>query len=195
MTELTEKLLKMREKYLGVENVKNDLKDDFKLSRFCGEFKNVDKQSNPLKLMDVGFIIPDMCTYHEAIKSFYTYDNQNDFIETIHKSFIGLRRALCVYSSKSRKNLISKQKLSLDVAIYMQPIYTKPIGELEFPSGTIGPQKMYIWRGLSFKISGVMKSKNPWPVSGYELTILNEKMQIEERAFYVCLDEIEEGGN
>ena len=68
MTELTEKLLEMRKKHLGVENEKNDLKDDF-----CGEFKNIDKKSNPLKLMDVGFIIPNMCTYNKAISSFYTY--------------------------------------------------------------------------------------------------------------------------
>lgn len=186
MTVLTEKLLEMREDYLRVENVKNDFKDDSKISSFCGEFKNVDKESKPLKLMDVGFIIPNMCTYKDAIDLFYTYDRQDDNINKIHdEPYIGLSRALCVYSSKSRKNLISKQKLSPNNFMYM-----RSLGESDFPVGTIDYKRSYIWRYGAFEISGVMESNNPWHVHGYELTILNEKMQIEERAYYVRLGEI-----
>lgn len=185
MTVLTEKLLEMRKNYLGVENEKNDFKDDPNSSIFCGEFKNIDKKSNPLKLMDVGFIIPNMCPYKDAIDLFYTHNGRSNVNRTDDESCIGLSRALCVYSSKSRKNLISKQKLSPGTFIYM-----RSLGESDFPVGAIEYQKLYIWRYGSFKISGVMESNYPHPVNGYELTIFNEKLQIEERAYYVRLGEI-----
>lgn len=185
MTALTEKLLEMRENFLGVENEKNDFKDDPNSSIFSGEFKNIGKKSNPLKLMDVGFIIPNMCPYKDAIDLFYTCEKRNNINKTDYESCIGLSRALCVYSSKSRKNLISKQKLSPGTFIYM-----RSLAESDFPVGAIEYQKLYIWRYGSFKISGVMESNYPQPVNGYELTIFNEKLQIEERAYYVRLGEI-----
>lgn len=121
-----------------------------------------------LSLQDVGFIIPKSASLFENGSC-----REKDYMDDSGISYFGLNQAICVNSSKTYRNLISKNRMK-----FITPVFRK--------SGFIGaltPTKMYIWRygNIYLKDSKVTND-------GYELVVINDKLQIESRSYYLCFD-------
>ena len=188
MQYLRDTLLSMREKELNIQNIQfgkyTDSGSDIGDIRY-DDFLNFDKNGNELSLMDPGFIIPKSSDY-DILDILNDSDLNLIYSDkTQHIRFLNLDEAICVYSSKSKKNLISKSKIKIKEAKFhkydnFSPTYEKH----EINESVIDFKHFSIWRDCKFQVNGFIHKYNNI-YNGYELVILNDKMQIEDRAFYI----------
>ena len=93
-----------------------------------------------------------------------SYDSIN--VESTCKPSIS--ESMCIMSTISKKNIFSKRKFNF-------------VGENIVLFGMVYRNILYIWK------EGLIKFKNGRVDKGFELSILNEKLQIENRAYYIQL--------
>ena len=171
--DLTSKLLEMREE-LGIKTCKYkdyvDPNSDV-LEFYKDDYVNI-KRDKIMSIMDLGYIIPASSKIHDD-----AYVEKTSVDKGI--SYVGLGQAMCINSTKSKINLISKRNLNVSNFKFLRNREFTPRRSLD----AIDDKKFYCWRSCEFDIK-----KFNGKCDGYELTIFNEKMQIEDRAFYIIFD-------
>ena len=178
---MTEKSAEIFRKKIGYDlETYESLKRDDVCEEFIYDVVNSGRNGR-LHLMDVGYIIPRSASY-DTVDLVEPKDVLMHYIDSkTGLNVIGLQQALCVYSTKSKKNLISKSKIKFLEGIYND--YTgNPLVKPESQKA-IDDRHLAVWRFCKFDVKifdEVCEIHN-----GYELTILNEKMQIEDRAIYI----------
>ena len=133
---------------------------------------NVTKEGKILSVLDVGFAIPKVGFCEELFEMYYDMKPENykdfnfDYCYTCDSS-IKVKEAMCITSTivKRKKSIISKRNYNFvgkDICLY----------------GMVD-KILYVWK------SGMIRFKDGSADEGYELSILNDKLQIENRAYYI----------
>ena len=132
---------------------------------------NILSNGKLLKVMDVGFVLPKSGFDKEVFERYFmvsdfgkSYDSID--IECMLKPLVP--ESMCIMSTISKKNIFSKRKFNF-------------VGENIVLFGMVYRNILYIWK------EGLIKFKNGRVDKGFELSILNEKLQIENRAYYIQL--------
>lgn len=129
---------------------------------------NVTKEGNVLSVMDVGFAIPKLGFCKDLFEIFYNVKPKST--RDFHFEYwcpSSIKEAMCITSTvaKRKKSIISKRNFNFvgkDICLY----------------GMVDG-KLYVWK------SGMIYFKDGSADEGYELSILNDKLQIENRAYYI----------
>jgi hypothetical protein len=132
---------------------------------------NVTKEGKFLNVLDVGFAIPKVGFCSELFEMYYSMKPEN--IKDLDYGYCctcspSIKEAMCITSTASnykKRSIISKRNFKfLDHSICLYGMI----------DGII-----YVWK------SGTIKFKDGSADEGYELSILNSKLQIENRAYYI----------
>lgn len=135
---------------------------------------NVTKERKVLGVLDVGFAIPKAGFYKESFEMYYDIKPENykefdfGYCYTCVSS-IKVKEAMCITSTtatKRKKSIISKRNFNF-------------VGKDICLNGMVNGNKLYVWK------SGMICFKDGSADKGYELSILNDKLQIENRAYYI----------
>ena len=140
---------------------------------------NILSNGKLLKVMDVGFVLPKSGFNKELFEAYFMvsdfgnppYDINN--VETTCKPSVS--ESMCIMSTTSNKSIFSKRKFNF-VGGYIV------LFGMVYRIGMAYRNMLYVWK------EGLIKFKNGRVDKGFELSILNEKLQIESRAYYIQLD-------
>ena len=132
---------------------------------------NVLSNTKILKVMDVGFVLPKSGFNKDLFEAYVMvsdFGNSYDSINVESTSKPSISESMCIMSTISKKNIFSKRKFNF-------------VGENIVLFGMVYRNILYIWK------EGLIKFKNGRVDKGFELSILKEKLQIENRAYYIQL--------
>lgn len=132
---------------------------------------NVTKEGKVLGVLDVGFVIPKAGFCNELFEMYYSMKPEN--IKDLDYGYCytyspSIKEAMCITSTtatKRKKSIISKRNFNF-------------VGKNICLNGMVD-DKIYVWK------SGMICFKDGSADEGYELSILNDKLQIENRAYYI----------
>ena len=137
--------------------------------------ENVLPNGKLLKVMDSGFILPKSGFDKSLFEAYFMasdFGNSYDLIDTNCVNNPSIPESMCIMSTESNKNIFSKRKFNF-------------VGEDIVLFGMVYRNILYIWK------EGLIKFKNGQADKGFELSILNKKLQIESRAYYIQLGSYE----
>lgn len=132
---------------------------------------NVLSNEKILKVMDVGFVLPKSGFNKDVFESYFIvsdFGHSYDLIDIDPTCKPAIPESMCIMSTKSKKNIFSKRKFNFDD------------GDIVM-FGSVYRNILYIWK------EGLIKFKNGRADKGFELSILDKKLQIESRAYYIQL--------
>lgn len=132
---------------------------------------NILQNGKLLKVMDVGFVLPKSGFDKEMFEAYFIasdFGKSYEIIEFENISNPSIPESMCIMSTISKKNIFSKRKFNF-------------VGENIVLFGMVYRNELYIWK------DGFIEFKNGRIDKGFELSILNEKLQIENRAYYIQL--------
>ena len=132
---------------------------------------NILSDGKILKVMDVGFVVPKSGFNKEVFERYFLVSDfckSYDLIDTECKLIPSVPESMCIMSTNSKKNIFSKRKFNF-------------VGEDIVLFGMVYRNILYIWK------EGLIKFKNGRDDKGFELSILNKNLQIENRAYYIQL--------
>lgn len=129
---------------------------------------NATPEGKVLGVMDIGFVIPKLGFNRDLFEIYYNMNPKST--RDFHFEYwcsSSIKEAMCITSTnaKRKKSIISKRNFNFvgkDICLY---------GMLD--------GKLYVWK------SGMICFKDGSADEGYELSILNDKLQIENRAYYI----------
>jgi hypothetical protein len=129
---------------------------------------NVTPEGKVLGVLDVGFAIPKLGFNRDLFELYYNVKPKNT--RDFHFEYwcpSSIKEAMCITSTvaKRKKSIISKRNFNF-------------VGKDIYLYGMVDG-KLYVWK------SGTICFKDGSADEGYELSILNDKLQIENRAYYV----------
>ena len=133
---------------------------------------NILSNGKILKVMDVGFVLPKSGFDKEMFEAYVMvsdFGNSYDSINIETTCNPAIIESMCIMSTKSTKSIFSKRKFNF-------------VGEDIVLFGMVYRNVLYIWK------EGLIKFKNGRVDKGFELSILNKNIQIENRAYYIRLD-------
>jgi hypothetical protein len=130
---------------------------------------NVTKEGKVLSVLDVGFAIPKLGFCKDMFELFYYMKPKST--RDFHFEYwcpSSIKEAICITSTvaKRKKSIISKRNFNFE-------------GKKICLFGMVDDDKLYVWK------SGTIWFKDGSGDEGYELSILNDKLQIENRAYYI----------
>lgn len=132
---------------------------------------NVLSNAKMLKVMDVGFVLPKLGFDRDIFEAYFMVSDSDQSYELVNienSSKSVIPESMCIMSTKSKKSIFSKRKFNFvdeDIVLF----------------GMVYKNSLYIWK------EGLIKFKDGRVDKGYELSILNKKLQIESRAYYIQL--------
>ena len=132
---------------------------------------NVLPNSKILKVMDVGFVLPKSGFNSYMFESYIMVSDFGQSYDTINFENTckpAIPESMCIMSTESKKSIFSKRKFNFDD------------GDIVM-FGSVYRNILYIWK------EGLIKFKDGRVDKGFELSILNKKLQIESRAYYIQL--------
>ena len=132
---------------------------------------NILSDGKLLKVMDVGFVLPKSGFDKEVFERYFIvsdFGKTYDSIDIECELRPSVPESMCIMSTKSKKNIFSKRKFNF-------------VGEDIVLFGMVYRNNLYIWK------DGLIKFKNGRVDKGFELSILNKNLQIENRAYYIQL--------
>ena len=132
---------------------------------------NILSNGKLLKVMDVGFVLPKSGFDKEMFEAYFIdsdFGNSYDLINVECTCKSSIPESMCIMSTISKKSIFSKRKFNF-------------VGENILFSGMVYRNILYIWK------EGLIKFKNGRVDKGFELSILNNNLQIESRAYYIQL--------
>ena len=133
---------------------------------------NILSNGKILKVMDVGFVLPKSGFNKELFEAYFMvsdFGNSYDSIDVKTTCKPSVSESMCIMSTNSKKSIFSKRKFNF-------------VGEDIVLFGMVYRNMLYIWK------EGLIKFKNGRVDKGFELSILNKNLQIENRAYYIQLD-------
>ena len=133
---------------------------------------NILSNGKLLKVMDVGFVLPKSGFNKEVFERYFIvsdFGTTYDLIDIECELRPSVPESMCIMSAKSKKSIFSKRKFNF-------------VGEDIVLFGMVYRNILYIWK------EGLIKFKNGRVDKGFELSILNKNLQIEDRAYYIQLD-------
>ena len=130
---------------------------------------NVTKERKVLGVLDVGFAIPKAGFNKDSFEMYFSMNPENyDEVDFGFWYPSSIKEAMCITSTtatKRKKSIISKRNFNF-------------VGKDICLNGMVNG-KLYVWK------SGMICFKDGSADKGYELSILNDKLQIENRAYYI----------
>ena len=133
---------------------------------------NILSNGKLLKVMDVGFVLPKSGFDKEMFEAYVMVSDFGNYYDSINIETVcnsAIIESMCIMSTKSAKSIFSKRKFNF-------------VGEDIVLFGMVYRNILYIWK------EGLIKFKNGRDEKGFELSILNKNLQIENRAYYIQLD-------
>ena len=132
---------------------------------------NILSNGKILKVMDVGFVVPKSGFNKEVFERYFIvsdFGRSYDSIDIECELRPSVPESMCIMSANSKKSIFSKRKFNF-------------VGEDIILFGMVYRNILYIWK------EGLIKFKNGRVDKGFELSILNKNLQIENRAYYIQL--------
>ena len=132
---------------------------------------NILSNGKLLRVMDVGFVLPKSGFDKEMFEAYFMvsdFGKSYNSIDILNVCKPSISESICIMSTISKKNIFSKRKFNF-------------VGEDIVLFGMMYRNTLYIWK------EGLIKFKNGRVDKGFELSFLNENLQIEGRAYYIQL--------
>ena len=132
---------------------------------------NILSNGKILKVMDVGFVLPKSGFDKEIFERYFMVSDFGKSYDSIDIECMlrpSVPESMCIMSTSSKKSIFSKRKFNFideDIVLF----------------GMVYRNNLYIWK------NGLIKFKNGRVDKGFELSILNKNLQIENRAYYIQL--------
>ena len=132
---------------------------------------NVLSNGKILKVMDAGFVFTKSGFNKEMFERYFMvsdFGKSYEIFDSENTSKPSIPESMCIMSTTSKKNIFSKRKFNF-------------VGEDIILFGMVYRNILYIWK------EGLIKFKDGRVDKGFELSILNKNLQIENRAYYIQL--------